>query len=77
MHDTTLLGRTISRGNQVICLTTADIESDADLAVFRPDRWLKDGLFDPDAAYSFPFSIGPRACFGRSLAVRRDCCLRC
>ena len=75
--DTTVLGRPVARGNQVICLLAADVKGDSDLAIFRPDRWLEDGVFDPDAAYSLPFSLGPRGCFGRSLAVRLRLPLPC
>jgi hypothetical protein len=36
---------------------------------FDPERWLKDGVFDPNAGPSFPFSLGQRGCFGKGLAV--------
>ena len=37
--------------------------------MFDPDRWIKDGKFDPNAGPSLPFSLGQRGCFGKSLAV--------
>lgn len=37
--------------------------------LFDPERWLKDGVFDPNAGPSLPFSLGQRGCFGKSLAV--------
>jgi hypothetical protein len=36
---------------------------------FDPERWLKYGVFDPNAGPSFPFSLGQRGCFGKGLAV--------
>lgn len=45
-------------------------------ADFQPARWLSgtgesgDALsFDPDAGPSLPFSVGPRGCFGKRLAM--------
>ncbi|KAF4536396.1 Cytochrome p450 monooxygenase [Lasiodiplodia theobromae] len=47
-----------------------------DVEAFRPERWLRreDGeegeeRYDPAAGPSLPFGLGPRACFGRRLAV--------
>lgn len=37
--------------------------------MFDPDRWIKDGVFDPHAGPSLPFSLGQRGCFGKNLAV--------
>jgi len=37
--------------------------------LFDPERWLKDGVFDPNSGPSLPFSLGQRGCFGKSLAV--------
>jgi cytochrome P450 len=39
---------------------------------FQPSRWLVDGQFDSRAGPWMPFSLGPRGCFGRALAVRRS-----
>ncbi|RDA93724.1 hypothetical protein CP533_0213 [Ophiocordyceps camponoti-saundersi (nom. inval.)] len=39
-----------------------------DVAEYRPERWLKDGAFDPQAGPSLAFSSGPRQCFGRKQA---------
>jgi hypothetical protein len=36
---------------------------------FAPERWLKDGHFDPDAVQMLPFSAGSRGCFGKSIAM--------
>ena len=36
---------------------------------FEPERWLKDGKFDPNAGPSTPFSMGQRGCFGKNLAL--------
>ncbi|KAJ0167801.1 Cytochrome P450 3A11 [Colletotrichum tanaceti] len=45
-----------------------------DMEVFRPERWLKQDeqtgneAYDATAGPTFPFGLGPRACFGRKLA---------
>lgn len=45
-----------------------------DLAEFHPERWLKRDVetgeqrFDANSGPSFPFSLGPRGCFGKRLA---------
>jgi hypothetical protein len=36
---------------------------------FEPSRWLVDGRFDSKAGPWMPFSLGPRGCYGRALAV--------
>ena len=38
-------------------------------AKFDPDRWMRDGQFDPTAGPSLPFSGGQRGRFGKSLAA--------
>lgn len=43
--------------------------------MFDPDRWMRDGVFDPNAGPSLPFSLGQRGCFGKSLAVSPVWCL--
>lgn len=49
-----------------------------DIREYRPERWLKAGrgdhgegfeVFDPNAGPSLAFSIGPRQCFGKKLAL--------
>jgi len=40
----------------------------ADMKQFKPERWLKDGEFDPTAGPHLAFGLGPRSCFGRRLA---------
>jgi len=53
-----------------------DAWADADIAAFKPERWLKpaDGeaggeVFDPMAGPSLAFGLGPRSCFGRRFAL--------
>lgn len=37
---------------------------------FKPERWLKDGVFVPESSFKFPvFQGGPRICLGKELAV--------
>ncbi|KAJ7553910.1 hypothetical protein O6H91_06G117900 [Diphasiastrum complanatum] len=40
-----------------------------DAAEFKPERWLKDGLFQPESSCKFSvFSVGPRKCLGKDAA---------
>ncbi|PVH99930.1 cytochrome P450 [Periconia macrospinosa] len=49
---------------------------DTDIHLFKPGRWLRTDpstgveLFDPMAGPSLAFGLGPRACFGRRLALQ-------
>ncbi|KAK4779533.1 hypothetical protein SAY87_015639 [Trapa incisa] len=41
-----------------------------DALKFRPERWLKDGVFSPQNPYKYPvFQAGPRVCLGKELAI--------
>ncbi|OWM73676.1 cytochrome P450 94C1-like [Punica granatum] len=41
-----------------------------DCLKFKPERWLKGGVFSPQSLYKFPvFQAGPRVCLGKELAV--------
>jgi hypothetical protein len=45
--------------------------NDADVGIFKPERWLKENgsgevSFDPRAGPALPFGLGVRGCFGRS-----------
>ncbi|KAF9880136.1 cytochrome p450 [Colletotrichum karsti] len=53
--------------------------NDEDIAVFRPERWLKanvdknvegDEVFDPTAGPMLAFGLGHRGCFGKRLALQ-------
>ncbi|XVF22679.1 hypothetical protein REPUB_Repub12eG0191800 [Reevesia pubescens] len=38
---------------------------------FRPERWLKDGVFQPESPFKFTaFHAGPRMCLGKEFAYR-------
>ncbi|KAM0948729.1 putative cytochrome P450 [Dioscorea sansibarensis] len=40
-----------------------------DCEVFRPERWLKDGVFQPESPFKYPiFHAGPRMCLGKEVA---------
>lgn len=39
-----------------------------DMALFKPERWIKDNKFNPGAGPQLAFGLGPRACFGKRLA---------
>jgi cytochrome P450 len=44
---------------------------DADIHEFKPERWIKsDGSFDSMAGPTLAFGLGPRACFGKRLAMQ-------
>ncbi|PRQ51245.1 putative abieta-7,13-dien-18-ol hydroxylase [Rosa chinensis] len=39
---------------------------------FRPERWLKDGIFQPESSFKFvSFHAGPRICIGKDFAYRQ------
>ncbi|KAH0766263.1 hypothetical protein KY285_002134 [Solanum tuberosum] len=39
---------------------------------FRPERWLKDGIFQPESPFKFiAFHAGPRLCLGKDFAYRQ------
>lgn len=38
-------------------------------SMFCPERWLKNGEFDPQAVHMLPFSAGSRGCFGKKIAL--------
>jgi cytochrome P450 len=44
---------------------------DIGIREFAPERWLRsDGSFDANAGPTLAFGLGPRACFGKRLAVQ-------
>ncbi|KAL2548544.1 Cytochrome [Forsythia ovata] len=39
---------------------------------FRPDRWLRNGIFKPESPFKFiAFNASPRTCLGKDLAYRQ------
>ncbi|KAL0711363.1 hypothetical protein Bca4012_018341 [Brassica carinata] len=43
-----------------------------DAEEFNPERWLKDGLFQPESPFKFiSFHAGPRICLGKDFAYRQ------
>ncbi|XP_031272668.1 cytochrome P450 704C1-like [Pistacia vera] len=43
-----------------------------DTAEFRPERWLKNGIFQPESPFKFvSFHAGPRICLGKDFAYRQ------
>lgn len=41
-----------------------------DCSEFKPERWLKEGVFVPESSFKFPvFQAGPRICLGKELAL--------
>ncbi|KAK4255219.1 hypothetical protein QN277_008244 [Acacia crassicarpa] len=42
----------------------------SDCLEFKPERWLRDGVFVPKCPFKYPvFQAGPRVCLGRELAL--------
>lgn len=42
----------------------------SDCMEFKPERWLKDGVFVPPNPYKYPvFQAGPRICLGKDMAM--------
>ncbi|KAK4243560.1 cytochrome P450 monooxygenase [Corynascus novoguineensis] len=39
-----------------------------DMALFKPERWIRDNRFDPGAGPQLAFGLGVRACYGKRLA---------
>ncbi|CAN6452458.1 unnamed protein product [Victoria cruziana] len=47
-----------------------------DCREFRPERWLKDGVFAAESPYTFPvFQAGPRMCPGKKVAIMQMKCV--
>ncbi|HEU4460912.1 MAG TPA: cytochrome P450 [Methylibium sp.] len=70
-HDTVIAGCAAPRGTPLMCLMRAaalDARGAADIADFRPARWLPGGEREAQKA-SMPFGAGPRLCPGRYLAL--------
>ncbi|KAJ4848490.1 hypothetical protein Tsubulata_003361, partial [Turnera subulata] len=43
-----------------------------DAEEFRPERWLKDGIYQPESPFKFiAFHAGPRICLGKDFAFRQ------
>ncbi|MBA0617300.1 hypothetical protein Godav_026759 [Gossypium davidsonii] len=43
-----------------------------DAEIFRPERWLKNGVFQPESPFKFiSFHAGPRICLGKEFAYRQ------
>ncbi|KAF5192722.1 Cytochrome p450 [Thalictrum thalictroides] len=43
-----------------------------DAEVFRPERWLNNGVFQPESSFKFvAFHAGPRICLGKDFAYRQ------
>jgi 12-hydroxyjasmonoyl-L-amino acid 12-hydroxylase / fatty acid hydroxylase len=41
-----------------------------DCMEFKPERWLRDGIFTPVSLFKYPvFQAGPRVCLGKELSV--------
>ncbi|XP_051113595.1 cytochrome P450 94C1 [Andrographis paniculata] len=41
-----------------------------DCTEFRPERWIKDGIFRQECPYRYPvFQAGPRVCLGKEMAI--------
>ncbi|XP_021278611.1 cytochrome P450-like [Herrania umbratica] len=42
----------------------------SDCLEYKPDRWLKNGIYIPENPYKYPvFQAGPRVCLGKEMAL--------
>jgi cytochrome P450 len=70
--DTTLGGYFIPKGTSIFLLprpAVLDPDNFVEPRAFRPERWLGDVAGPNELSLSVPFSLGPRLCPGRSLAL--------
>ncbi|KAH6789527.1 cytochrome P450 [Perilla frutescens var. frutescens] len=74
--DTLPDGYRLKRGDGVYYMAYAmgrmtDIWGD-DAEEFKPERWLKNGVFQPESPFKFvAFNAGPRTCLGKDFAYRQ------
>ncbi|GMI73586.1 cytochrome P450, family 704, subfamily A, polypeptide 2 [Hibiscus trionum] len=69
-------GHKVKKGDQVYYLSYAMGRMPyiwgEDAEEFRPERWLKDGVFQPESSFKFiSFHAGPRICLGKEFAYRQ------
>ncbi|XWS77165.1 hypothetical protein CRYUN_Cryun01aG0238200 [Craigia yunnanensis] len=69
-------GHKVKKGDEVSYLTYAMARMPfiwgEDAEIFRPERWLKDGVFQPESSFKFTtFHAGPRNCLGKEFAYRQ------
>ncbi|CUA76949.1 Putative cytochrome P450 CYP13A10 [Caenorhabditis elegans] [Rhizoctonia solani] len=74
LQDEMVLGKFVPKGTNLMFATALlskdESEWGPDAHEWRPSRWLTpSGAFDRSAGPSFPFGLGPRACFGQRLAL--------
>jgi cytochrome P450 len=66
-------GITVKKGTMVTysayCMGRLEKIWGPDAKTFRPERWLKNGVFQPESPFKFAtFHAGPRACLGKDSA---------
>lgn len=71
--DTLPDGTRLKRGDMIAfvpyCMARTERLWGHDAAQFRPERWLKEGVFQHESPYKFSsFHAGPRICMGKDLA---------
>ncbi|XVE76999.1 hypothetical protein DITRI_Ditri13aG0026600 [Diplodiscus trichospermus] len=69
-------GHKVKRGDQIAYVAYAMGRMPyiwgEDVEIFRPERWLKDGVFQPESPFKFvSFHAGPRICIGKEFAYRQ------
>ncbi|XP_022759520.1 cytochrome P450 704C1-like [Durio zibethinus] len=69
-------GYKVKKGDDVIYLSYAMGRMTyiwgEDAEIFRPERWLKDGVFQSESPFKFiSFHAGPRICLGKEFAYRQ------
>lgn len=73
MDDQLPNGLKVKKGVKVIACMYAMGRTEsiwgADCREFKPERWFRDGKFNPESPYKFSsFSAGPRICLGKDLS---------
>ncbi|PKA66839.1 Cytochrome P450 94A1 [Apostasia shenzhenica] len=67
-------GTFVRKGTRVIyhayAMGRMEAEWGPDAAEFRPERWLRDGVFSPESPFKYPvFQGGQRMCVGKEMAL--------
>ncbi|KAK2650718.1 hypothetical protein Ddye_018207 [Dipteronia dyeriana] len=72
MDDILLDGFKVKKGDGAYAMGRMDYIWGDDAEEFRPERWLRNGIFQPESPFKFvAFHAGPRTCLGKDFAYRQ------